>query len=48
MVSVLAFYSANPSSIPTEVYNYSVKLLVKRKKINTKRPLRLSHLNKSI
>ena len=36
MVSVLAFYSDNPSSNPAEVYNFSVKLLLKRTKINKK------------
>ena len=38
MVSVLAFYSDNPSSNPAEVHNFSVKLLLKRTKINKKRP----------
>ena len=38
VVSVLAFYSDNPSSNPAEVYNFSVKLLLKRMKINKKRP----------
>ena len=38
VVSVLAFYSDNPSSNPAEVYNFSVKLLLKRTKINKKRP----------
>ena len=37
VVSVLAFYSDNPSSNPAEVYNFSVKLLLKRTKINKKR-----------
>ena len=36
MVSVLAFYSDDPSSNPAEVYNFSVKLLLKRTKINRK------------
>ena len=36
MVSVLAFYSDDPSSNPAEVYNFSVKLLLKRTKINKK------------
>ena len=36
MVSVLAFYSDDPSSNPAEVYNFSVKLLLKRMKINKK------------
>ena len=36
MVSVLAFYSDDPSSNPAEVYNFSVKLLLKRTKINGK------------
>ena len=38
VVSVLAFYSDNPSSNPAEVYNFSVKLFLKRTKINKKRP----------
>ena len=33
VVSVLAFYSDDPSSNPAEVYNFSVKLLLKRTKI---------------
>ena len=45
VVSVLAFYSDDPSSIPAEVYNFSVKLLLKRTKINKKRP-GLAHLKK--
>ena len=36
MVSVLAFYSDDPSSNPTEVYNFSVKLLLEITKINKK------------
>ena len=36
VVSVLAFYSDDPSSNPAEVYNFSVKLLLKRTKINKK------------
>ena len=36
VVSVLAFYSDDPSSNPAEVYNFSVKLLLKRTKINGK------------
>ena len=36
MVSVLAFYSDDPSSNPAEVYNFSVKLLLKGTKINKK------------
>ena len=35
VVSVLA---ADPSSNPAEVYNFSVKLYLKRTKINKKRP----------
>ena len=38
VVSVLPFYSDNPSSNPTDVYNFSVKLLLKRTKINKKTP----------
>ena len=37
VVSVLAFYSDNPSSNPAEVYNFSIKLLLERTKINKKR-----------
>ena len=36
MVSVLAFYSDDPSLNPAEVYNFSVKLLLKITKINKK------------
>ena len=36
VVSVLAFYSDDPSSNPAEVYNFPVKLLLKRTKINKK------------
>ena len=36
VVSVLAFYSDDPSSNPAEIYNFSVKLLLKRTKINKK------------
>ena len=36
VVSVLALYSDDPSSYPAEVYNFSVKLLLKRTKINKK------------
>ena len=36
VVSVLAFYSDDASSNPAEVYNFSVKLLLKRIKINKK------------
>ena len=35
-VSVLAFFSDDPSLIPAEVYIFSVKLLLKRTKINKK------------
>ena len=47
MVSVLAFYSDDPSSNPAEVYNFSVKLLLKRTKINKKRP-GLAHFKKKV
>ena len=36
VVRVLAFYSDDPSLNPAEVYNFSVKLLLKRTKINKK------------
>ena len=36
VVSVLAFSSDDPSSNPAEVYNFSVKLLLKRTKLNKK------------
>ena len=32
VVSVLAFYSDDPSSNPVEVYNFSVRLYLKRTK----------------
>ena len=38
MVSVLAFYSDDPSSNPAEVYHFSIKLLLKRANIYKKRP----------
>ena len=38
VVSVLAFYSDNRSLNPTEVYNFSLKLLLERTKINKKEP----------
>ena len=47
VVSVLAFYSDDPSSNPAEVFNFSVKLLLKRTKINKKRP-GLAHLKKRV
>ena len=46
VVSAFAFYSDDPSSIPAEVYNFSVNLLLKRTKINKKRP-GLAHLKKT-
>ena len=36
VVSVLAFYSNDPSLNPAEVYNFSVNCLSKRTKINKK------------
>ena len=36
VVSMLAFYSDDPSSNPAEVCSFSVKLLWKRTKINKK------------
>ena len=36
VVSVLAFFSENPSLIPAEVYNFSVKLLLIGTKIKKK------------
>ena len=47
VVSVLALYSDDPSSNPAEVYIFSVKLNLKRTKINKKRP-ELAHFQKSI
>ena len=38
VVSVLAFHSDDLSTIHAEVYNFSVKFLLKRTKINKKRP----------
>ena len=43
VVSVLAFYSNDLSSNPAKVYNFSVKLNLKRTKINKKRA-GLAHL----
>ena len=40
VVSVLAFYSDNPSLNPAEICDFSVKLSLKRTKINKKRPVR--------
>ena len=37
MVSMVSFYSDNQSLNPADVYNFSVKLLLKRTKINKKR-----------
>ena len=45
VVSVLAFYSDDPSSNPAEVYNFSVKLLLKRMKKKKQRP-GLAHFKK--
>ena len=42
LVRLLAFYSKNLNSNPAEVYNFSVKLLLKRTERNKKRP-RLAH-----
>ena len=36
VVSVLAFYSDDQSSNPAEVYNFSVKIVIEKKKINKK------------
>ena len=38
VVNVYAFYFDNPSSNPTEDYNFSIKLLLKRMLVNKKRP----------
>ena len=46
VVSVLAFYSDDLCRNPAEVCNFCVKLLLKRKKINKKRP-GLAHLKKN-
>ena len=47
VVSVLAFYSENPILSPAEAYSFSVKFVLKRTKLNKKRP-GLSHLKISI
>ena len=47
VVSVLAFFSDDPSSNPSEVYNFSVKLLLKTTKIN-KKEARVGPFKKSI
>ena len=46
VVSVFAFYSDDPCSNPAEVYNFWVKLLLKRTKINKKRPELVDYLFK--
>ena len=38
MVRVVAFFSDDLSSDPADVYNVSIKLYLKRTKINKKRP----------
>ena len=38
MYSMRTFYSDEVSSNPAEVYNFSVKFLLKRRNINKKRP----------
>ena len=38
VVSVLAFYSDNPSLNPADVYKFYVKLELRRTKANKKRP----------
>ena len=49
MVSVLAFFSNNPSSKPTRVYNFSVKIVVENDKNQHKRgrgwPIKRQQLN---
>ena len=42
MVGVHAFYSDDPNSNPAEANHFSVKLLLRRKKMNKKRPV-LAH-----
>ena len=37
VVSVLAFYSDDPSSNPAEVYNFSVKIVIEKNKNKQKR-----------
>ena len=37
VVSVLAFYSDDPSSNPAEVYNFSVKIVIEKNKNKLKR-----------
>ena len=43
VVNVFTFYSDDPNSNPAEVYNSLAKLLLKRTKINKKRP-QLPHI----
>ena len=38
VVSMLAFYSDDPSWNPAEIHNFTLKLYLKRTKINKKRP----------
>ena len=46
VVSVIAIQSNEPSSNPAEVYNFSVKLLLKRTKKAGVGPFKARHLNK--
>ena len=48
VVSVLAFYSNDPSSIPAEVHNFSVNLLFKRTIIIQKNRTGLAHFLKKL
>ena len=45
VVSVLAFFSDNQSSIPAEVYKFFCKIVVEKTEKNKKRP-GLAHLKK--
>ena len=46
MVSVLVFYSDNPSSNPGEGYSFSEKIVFKKTNINKKRPMLVDFLKK--
>ena len=46
VVSILVFYSDNPSSNPGEGYSFSEKIVFKKTNINKKRPMLVDFLKK--
>ena len=47
MVSMLAFYSDDPSSNPADVYNFSVKFVFEKNE-NIQKEVGLAHLKSSL